>query len=82
MTIHLVCAVFDSAVAAYMQPFFVPSKGVAVRSFTDEVCRSGSPMAAHPEDYFLFVLGAYDDIQGSIVCHTPEQLVRAQDYVR
>jgi hypothetical protein len=61
-----VCAVFDSAVMAYGQPFFVPAIGAALRSFTDEVNRKASDnaLSQHPEDYTLHVLATFDDETG------------------
>lgn len=61
-----VCAVFDSAVMAFGQPFFVPALGAAIRSFTDEVNRKApdNSLSAHPEDYVLNALGTFDDEMG------------------
>lgn len=67
--IRQVVCVFDSAVQAYMQPFFVPAIGAALRSFTDECNRRGSeqqpsPLYDHPEDYSLHLLAEFDDLTG------------------
>lgn len=61
-----VCAVFDSAVQSYGQPFFVPAVGAALRSFVDEVNRKAPDNAlnAHPEDFVLFHLADFDDETG------------------
>lgn len=61
---HVVCAVRDSKLDAFMQPFFVKSIGVAVRSFADEVNRKDSPMFQHPEDYELYHIGYYFEDTG------------------
>lgn len=63
---HVVCAVRDSKMDAYMQPFFVKSIGVAARSFADEVNRKESPMFAHPEDYELFHIANFNEDTGII----------------
>lgn len=76
----IVCAVRDSAVDAFMRPFFVPTTGFAVRSFQDEVKNPESPMWKHPEDFVLFELGTFDEDTGR--CENlpaPRQLVRAID---
>lgn len=64
-------AVHDLAVDAYGMPFFLNSKGEAMRSFTDEVNSSNanSAIAKHPEDYVLFELGEYDEKSGTITPH-------------
>lgn len=66
MTVYIAFAVRDRALNAYMQPFFVPSVGVAVRSFADEVNRAESPFHAHPEDFDLYQIGMYDDANGRL----------------
>lgn len=75
-----VVAIRDSAVDAFMRPFFVPSTAVAVRSFRDEVANPESPMQKHPEDYALFHVGFFDEDSGKFEnCPVPIQLARAQD---
>ena len=58
---YAVCAVKDRAVDAFNRPIYVPTIGVAIRSFTDEVNRKDSELANHPEDYDLYELGTWDD---------------------
>lgn len=62
----IVCSVFDVAAGVYSRPFFVASKGLAIRSFQDEVSRKAddNPMSAHPADFKLFYLGTFDDLTG------------------
>jgi len=66
MTLLCVCAVFDSAVQAYMRPMFVSHTGGAIRAFGDEVNRvaEGNPLAAHPDDYELHLLAHWDEVSG------------------
>ena len=61
-----VVAVYDSAAETYMQPWFVTAKGLAIRSFMDEVNRAaeGNPLYAHPDDFRLVYLGEYDNVSG------------------
>lgn len=62
----VVVAVYDRAVGAYGRPIFVPSVGAALRSFQDEVNRKAedNSMFNHPEDYELFHLADFDDVEG------------------
>lgn len=80
----VVVAVFDNAVGAFMRPFVAPSRGVAQRSFSDEVNRAGSEMHAHPEDYALHDLGVWDDATGLFISPVsfPEVIVRGKDVTR
>lgn len=76
----VVVSVYDSAVAAYMNPWFAPSIGSASRAFHDEVVRNGSPMSQHPTDYVLFSLGTFDPETGRFQLHDiPQQVIRGAD---
>lgn len=82
MTIYIVCAVRDRAMDAFMQPFFCQARGVANRSFADEINKKDSPFHAHPEDFDLYELGVYDDNTGFIKSHErPEMLAIGKDQV-
>lgn len=64
-----VVSVFDKAAAAYSRPFFVPTLGMAIRSFSDEANRADedNPMYKHPSDYELYHLGSFDDASGTLI---------------
>jgi len=73
-----VFSVYDSKAAAYMTPFFLRTEGEAVRSFMDEVNRSGSGFNAHPEDFVLMLVGDWDAVEGSLIpTKVPTALVTA-----
>ncbi|QGH72845.1 MAG: DNA binding protein [Microviridae sp. ctjyu33] len=64
-----VFTVYDSKVEAFLPPFFMKSKGEAVRGFT-EVCNdSKSNFFKYPEDYTLFEVGSFDDATGKFDLH-------------
>lgn len=80
---QVLVAVLDSAVQAYMTPFFAPTNAAAIRAFSDEVARTGSPMSAHPSDYSLFKLGDFDSQLGLVrSVEMPEALIRGVDCVK
>jgi len=60
-----VFAVYDSAVGAYLQPFFMQSKGQAIRAWQDTINDPKTQFNAHPSDFTLFELGEYDDSNGT-----------------
>lgn len=60
-----VFTVFDAKAEVYAQPFYAPTKGVALRSFTDTCNDRGHPFNEHPEDYVLFHLGEWEDTDAS-----------------
>jgi len=84
MTILTIVSVKDRAVDAYNRPFYVPTIGSAIRSFTDEVNRKESEMQAHPEDYDLYDMGTFCDQTGTFLPPEggiPRVISRAQDLI-
>lgn len=77
-----VFCVYDAAVGAYMQPFFMRSKGEAVRGFT-EICNdSNSQFFKHPHDFVLYEIGDFDDQTGRILPKEPKSIGHAFEFVR
>lgn len=73
----IMCAVRDRAADAYARPMFVPSVGIAIRSFSDEVNRKAedNQMYNHADDFDLYELGEYDDETAKfMILDTPKQL--------
>jgi len=60
------CSVKDRAADAYGRPMFVPSTGVAIRSFSDEINRAAddNQLYNHPGDFDLYEFGVFDDNSG------------------
>jgi hypothetical protein len=59
----------DSKAEAFGEPFFASATGIAIRSFSDEANGRGgqrSAVAAHPEDFFLYEIGTYDESSGTV----------------
>jgi hypothetical protein len=58
-----ICAIKDRASDAYSQPMFMPSVGIAIRSFSDEINKEAenNQLYNHPDDFDLWHLGEYDD---------------------
>lgn len=59
--LHNVFTYFDSAVGAYCPPFFLRSKGEALRWFEQMVNNPDTILYKSPKDYTLFHLGEFDD---------------------
>lgn len=77
---YSVCAVKDRAVDAFNRPLYVPTVGVAIRSFTDECNKKDSELHIHPEDYDLYELGSWDDATAIYTSlEAPRVIARAQD---
>ena len=65
----LVYSIYDSKAEAYLRPFFVPTKGLAIRSVTEGLADPHSSLAKHVADYTLFEIGEYDDATGVVTMH-------------
>ena len=61
-----ICSVKDRAADAFGRTMFVPSTGVAIRSFSDELNRSDADnqLYNHPDDFDLYEFGVFDDNTG------------------
>lgn len=64
----VIAAIRDVKAGIFMQPFFVPAVGVAVRNVQDEVRRvaDDNMLNMHPEDFELWQLGTFDDETGEV----------------
>jgi hypothetical protein len=71
------CSVKDRAADAFGRPMFVPSTGVAIRSFSDEVNRKDveNNLYNHPDDFDLYELGEFDDNTGLFSLHEQPKLL-------
>ena len=71
------CSVKDRAADAYGRPMFVPSTGVAIRSFSDEVNRADAEnqLYNHPDDFDLYEFGVFDDNSGQFEIYDQPKLL-------
>lgn len=71
------CSVKDRAADAFGRPMFVPSLGVAIRSFTDEINRNDkdNQLFNHPDDFDLYDFGVFDDNSGLFEIHNQPTLL-------
>ncbi|AXL14526.1 nonstructural protein [Microviridae sp.] len=74
---QIICTVKDRAADAYGRPMFVPSAGVAIRSFSDEINRNNAEnqLYNHPDDFDLYELGEFDDNTGFFTLHEQPKLL-------
>lgn len=74
-------SVFDSKVGSFARPFFMSSKGEALRAWQDLVNDPQTQFCKHAADFTLFILGEFDDITASYTPLTaPESLGCALEY--
>lgn len=71
----------DMKAEAFLQPFFMPTQGSAIRAFGDACEKQDSPFFQHPNDYVLYEIGSYDDSDAMLVALNPvKMLVSAADF--
>lgn len=72
-----ICSVKDRAADAFGRPMFVPSTGVAIRSFSDELNRNDADnqLYNHPDDFDLYEFGVFDDNTGLFDLHDQPKLL-------
>jgi hypothetical protein len=73
----ILCSVKDRAADAYGRPMFVPSSGVAIRSFSDEINRNAddNQLFNHPDDFDLYEFGVFDDNSGQFDIYDQPKLL-------
>jgi len=59
--IHRIYSVYDSAAEAYLLPFVLPTKGLAIRGFGEAVNNPQHDFCKYSEQYTLFELGTFND---------------------
>lgn len=64
-----VFSVFDSKAEAFLLPFFVPNRAMALRSFTSAVQDESTDFHRYAGDYTLFELGEWDASAGEFAMH-------------
>jgi len=76
-----ICSVRDSASGLFGRPIFVAALGQAVRGFSDQVNdpAKDQDLARHPEDFELFELGKFDDVEGVFELSKPRSVSRGKD---
>lgn len=70
MNLGIFC-VYDSKGLRYGSPMFVPSKGEAIRGFSDVANDGKSVISNHPSDFVLYLVGEFDDQTGVVSAYSP-----------
>lgn len=56
--------VHDAKAQAYLRPFYIPTIGMAVRTFEETCNETGHEFNKWPQDYSLYHCGEWDDQSG------------------
>lgn len=80
---YKIFSIYDSKTEAYMQPFFSPTKGHAIRMWQDTISDKNSQFAKHPADFTLFEIGEYNDHNAQVTSlMTPLSLGSALEHTK
>ena len=66
---HKIFSIHDAKAFAYLPPFILPRKEMAMRTFSDCVNSNTHQFGVHPADYTLTELGTFDDSNAKITLH-------------
>lgn len=74
--IYLLASIHDRSVDAFQPIACVRAKGEAIRHFQDAVNndQQPGPLYKHPDDFDLYIIGTFDDTDGSIKPQKPEKI--------
>lgn len=75
-----VFCVYDMAAEAYLQPFFLPTKGLALRAFEEAVKKPGTPLSRWPSQFALYRIATFDDLSASFEALPPVQLALGSQF--
>lgn len=57
----IIFSVYDAKAQAYLPPFFLPNRPMAIRNFGDCLKNKKHAFGVHPEDYTMFEIGEFND---------------------
>lgn len=73
MNIQMYC-IWDKKAELFMAPMYYHNDGVMCRSVAMQMPKMDL-VEKYPEDYAVFHVGRFDDVEGSVVGHVPPRLV-------
>lgn len=81
--IQKIFSVYDQKAEAYLPPFYLPTRAMAIRTFGDCANSADHQFSKHPQDYLLVELGEWDDNSGSFELYPAlKSLGTAFEYIK
>lgn len=77
-----VFSVYDVKADLYGTPFFMPTRGQAIRAFSDLANDPQSQVSRYPDDFRLECIGSWTDDSGVLSSQSPVVLGFARDFLR
>lgn len=78
---QLIFTIYDQKAEAYIPPFFLPTIGMAKRSFSECVNSESHQFGKFPEDYTLFLVGNFDDNNAEFNVHAPKSQGNGVEFI-
>lgn len=76
-------SVYDSKAELWCKPIFAQNRGSMVRGFSDLCNDKSHPVGQHPEDYYLYEIGEWDDKECMLINYEMHiSLGAALDFVK
>lgn len=80
--INEIYVVKDVTADVGMVPLFRENEAVAIRDFSQAVTDPNNPMSQNPDDYVLYHVGNYDDINLYVQPKDPQRVITGIEAVR
>lgn len=78
-----VYVIYDARSGRYTLPMCFDNDAVAVREFVTEASKPYTRTNTYPEDYVLFKIGIFHEMDGTIQCNqAPERICCLKDYIK
>ncbi len=77
----VMCSIHDECSGVWSPPMCVVNQASAVRSVADAM-RDVNDFSRHPEHFNLYVVGTFDDDDGTVVGHAPEHVIALVNLVK
>lgn len=78
---HKIYSIYDSKIELFAKPFYMHSRGEALRAWGEVVNDPETTICKHPADFTLFELGEFDEETGKFAnLQTPVSLGLAIEY--
>lgn len=74
-------SLYDTKAGVFHTPFFMTSKGAAMRAVQDLASDMNTIVGRHPADFVLYQLGSFDDQAGQLMHTAPENLGPASSFL-
>lgn len=81
MSLLVLYTVFDAKAAAHLQPFWAVNDSVAIRMFETACMDETHDFNRHAEDYQLYRIGTFDQVDGILEPSAPHPLIGAHQII-